>query len=313
MDPISLALMGGTMLSSVFGGMAANDAAQTNANISLMNYYEQQVANQRARQEAARQQSEAKLGTTDAAGNRTYFVPGVGWVTDLSDTQQEIQNASEDEMLRQLSQGARDERVQERANDRRNREDTAATEADREFRAARRPDEGQLRQLFLARGAETRNRSADRAGDRLARQNIRAGGRNAASLIQGARATADADAARRAGVDAELAARGTADQEFNNERSQANSLYDYFRKMSTSGTGNSQVFQPSGPAARSTGVADQGAINAAGRVAGMDYQAPNFALSGTLNNIVNAGGAFYDRHNSQQFQQDMLDAFGRVG
>lgn len=313
MDPISLALMAGSMGSSIFGGMAAADAQELNNQISLLNYYETQEANRRARNEAARQQREGRLGATDAAGNRTRFIPGVGWVTDLSNTQQQIQDASEQEQLRQLSQGARDERVQERSNARRNREDTAATEADREFRAERRPDEGALRQLYLARGAETRNRAADRAGNAVARAAVRGGGTNAASLVQGARAASDAEAARQAGVQAELLARTNADQEFESGRSNANSLYDYFRRMSTSGTGNAPVFQPMGPARTSTGVADQGAINAAGRAAQLDYQQPQDAMAHTLNNIVTAGQAFYDRQMSQDYNQAMLDAFGRVG
>lgn len=313
MDPISLALMGTAAAGSIMNGMAANDAAQLNNQISMLNYYEQQAANQRARQEARRQQMDAQLGSTDAAGNRTYFIPGVGWVTDLSEDQQAIQDASEEEMKRQLSQGARDERVQERANVRRNREDTQATEAERELRATRRPDEGALRQLLLARGQTERNRSADRAGNAVARQAIRGGGTNAASLVQGARAASDADSARQAGVDAALAARSAVGQEFNNDRQAASGMLDYFRKMSTSGTGNSQVFQPSGPQIRSSGVADQGAINAAGRGAGFDYQSPNFALGSTIGDVGQALGGYYDRQQSQQYNQAMLDAFGRVG
>lgn len=313
MDPISLGLMGTSMLSSVFGGFAANDAANLNNQISLLNYYEQQAANQRARQEAVRQRSDAQLGQTDAAGNRTYFIPGVGWVTDLSEDQQLLQDMSEEEMLRQLRQGARDEKVQERAVTRRGREDTSATEADREFRSARRDDVGSLRELLLARGAESRNAVADRAGNAVSRQNIRTGGRNAAELMQGARATSDADSARRAGMDAELMARAEVDRGFNQQRSGANALYDYFRKMSTSGTGNAPVFQPQGPAQMSTALADQGAMNAAGRSAQFDYQQPNFALSGTIADLGAAAGGYYDRQQSQKYNQAMLDAFGRTG
>lgn len=313
MDPISLALLGISGVSSIFGGIAANDAAELNNQINLLNYYEQQAANQRARQEARRQQSEGKLGQTDAAGNRTYFIPGVGWVTDLTETQGQIQAGSEQEMLRQIAQGERDEVVQERAAGRRGREDTEATEAERVYRMARRPDEGALRQLFLARGAEERNRSADRAGNAVARQNIRAGGRNAAELVQGARAASDAEAARRAGVEAELMAEGEADRRYAADRDPAMALYDYFRKMSTSGTGPGGVFQPQGPQRTATGVADQGAINAAGRGAAMDYESPNFALASTLADLGAAGGGFYDRMQSQKYNQAMLDAFGRVG
>jgi hypothetical protein len=83
--------------------------------------------------------------------------------------------------------------------------------------------------------------------------------------------------------------------------------------MSTSGTGNAPVFQPTGPAQTRTAVADQGAINAAGRSAQFDYQQPQDAFAHTLNNLVTAGQGFYDRQMSQDYNQAMLDAFGRVG
>ena len=313
MDPITLALLGGSMASSIFGGMASNDAAELNNQISLLNYYDQQAANQRQRQEAVQQRSDARLGQTDAAGNRTYFIPGVGWVTDLSEDQQQIQDMSEEEQIRQLSQGARDEQVQERAVSRRGREDTGATEADRDFRAQRREDPGALRQLLLARGQTERNAQADRAGDASARAAIRGGGTNVAAVKQGARAEADADSARRAGVDAQLQSRDEVERRFGGRRDDAAGLYDYFRKMSTSGTGNSQIFQPQGPQRSSTGLADQLAGNAAGQTAQFDYQQPNYALAGTISDMTQAGGAFYDRNNSQKYNQAMLDAFGRVG
>lgn len=288
MDPITLAMLGTTGISSIMGGIEANRNAQTNADISLMNYYQQEAANQRGRQEAGRQQREAKLGTTDAAGNRTYFMPGVGWVTDLSDDQQAIQSASEDEQLRQLRQGERDEVVQERAAGRRGREDISADEAERQYRQARRPDEGALRQLLLARGGEARNQSADRAGEMAARAATRRGGTNAAMLTQGARAASDATSARQAGIDAQLMAGQEADRQFAQDRDSANSLYDYFRKMSTSGTGSAPVFQPQGPQRTSTAMADQLAGNAAGRTAAMDYQSPNYATASTIGDISSA-------------------------
>lgn len=313
MDPISLAMFGTSALSSILGGNASREATQLNNQISLLNYYEQVAANQRARQEGRRQQAEAKLGTTDAYGNRTYFIPGVGWVTDLDETQQQIQDASEQEQLRQLSQGARDEVVQERAATRRGDEDILATEADREFRQARRDDPGALRQLFLALGAQQRNQQADRAGNLVARAATRGGGTNAAEVRQGARATSDADSARQAGIQAELMAQQEADRRYDKTRGGANALYDYFRKMSTSGTGSAPVFQPQGPASRSTANADQQLMLAMGRTPQFDYQQPDYSTASTLSDITNAFGGYYDRQNSQKYNQAMLDAFGRMG
>ena len=304
---------GASGIASLLAGAQGNQTAEMNNYISLLNYYAQQEANNRARQTAARLQAEAKLGQTDAAGNRTHFIPGVGWVTDLTDTQQSIQNASEQEQLRQLAQGDRDEQVQTRAVDRRNREDTSASEAERLFRQARRPDEQGLRQLFLARGAEERNRSADRAGNALARQNIRAGGRNASELLQGARAASDAESARTAGVQAQMFAGQEADRQFAQQRDTGNQLYDYFRKMSTSGTGSAPVFQPQGPQRTSTALAEQGMMNSAGRFAEMDYQQPNYAWANALSNVGDAFGSGFDRASQSQRELQLLKAFGNLG
>ena len=43
-----------------------------------------------------------KLGTTDAQGNRTYFKPGVGWVTELAEGQRELSDLYSAEELAQL-------------------------------------------------------------------------------------------------------------------------------------------------------------------------------------------------------------------
>lgn len=299
--------------SALYGGIQANNTANKNRDISLLNYYQQEDAKNRAASEAARQRSESQLGSTDAAGNRTYFVPGKGWVTDLSQDQGYIQEASEDEMLRQLIQGgARNERVQGRANDRRNKEDTKATEADRELRSVRRGDEAGIRDLLLARGAETRNRSADRAGNTVARQNIRSGATNAAELLQGARAASDATSSRQAGIDAQLQARGIAQQEFDHERDSASKLYDYFRRASTSGTQAPTGVQPTGPQADIGGVqnANNALVNVLARSPQLDYQQPNYAASDTLSGI---GSILSGYQGSKQGANENANIIGRWG
>jgi hypothetical protein len=311
MDPITLAIMAGTGISSVMGGISANNANKQNAQIAMLNYFEQQQARMRAEMEARRQQSEAKLGTTDASGNRTYFVPGRGWVTDLTDDQQAIQEASEAEMLRQLREEAgRNEKVSARAADRRDREDVLATEGERAFRAERRPDEDALRQLLLARGAEARNQSADRAGEMVARQNVRSGSRNAAELMQGARAASDATGARQAGIEAELMANDEADRRFDAGRNRGGQMYDYYRRMSTSGTAAPTPYQPQGPQGRSTGVADQGLINILGRPVERDYTNANFATSDTISDLTGMLGSYQQMRQNDALFNAIRDRYG---
>lgn len=311
MDPITLAIMAGTGISSVMGGMSANAANKQNAQIAMLNYYEQQQARMRAEVEARRQQGEAKLGTTDASGNRTYFVPGRGWVTDLTEDQQAIQEASEAEMLRQLQEEAgRNEKVSARSADRRDREDVLATEGERAFRAERRPDEDALRQLLLARGAEARNQSADRAGEVVARQNVRSGSRNAAELMQGARAASDATGARQAGIEAELMANDEADRRFDTGRNRGGQMYDYYRRMSTSGTAAPTPYQPQGPQARSSGAADQGLINIMGRPVERDYTNANFAMSDTISDLTGMLGSHQQMRQNDALFNAIRDRYG---
>lgn len=301
---VPLIMSGAALASSALGAMSAHEANQTNQQIGLLNYYEQVAARQRAEAEARRQQNEAKLGQTDAAGNRTYFVPGVGWVTDLAQDQQQIQDLSEQEMIRQLTEdAARNERVGARSNNRRNREDTLATEADRELRAARRPDQGALRQLLLARGAEARNRSADRAGEASARQAVRQGGHNAAAIRQGARAEADATGARQAGIEAELMARGMADQEFAQDRDSASQLYNYFRGLSTGGTAAPGTPQLRGPSPNTGQAANFGSqlIAATGQAPQQAFQNADMSMADFINDAgASVGGLMQFYQNSRQ-------------
>lgn len=312
MDPITLAIMGGTALSSVLGGFAANDANKQNAQIAMLNYMQQRQAQQRAEIEAQRQRSEQQLGTTDAAGNRTYFIPGVGWVTDLSADQEAIQQASEQEMLRQLrEEAARNEETSARADTRRGREDVLATEGERELRAARRPDEDALRQLFLARGAELRNRSADRAGNAVATQNIRSGRRNAAELVQGARAASDATSAREAGVEAAILANQEADRRYDKTRERSGTMYDYFRRMSTSGTAAPQPFMPQGPQRSSTGVQDQALLNIMSRAPQRDYTNANTALPDTIADLSGMLGSYQQMRQNDALFNMIRDRYGK--
>jgi hypothetical protein len=312
MDPISIAMLGGSVLSSVMGGRAANRTNKANQQIAMANLMEQRQARQGAEREARSQRRDQQLGSTDAAGNRTYFVPGQGWVTDLTQSQQTIQSASEAEQTRLLTtEAARNEQASARGNDRRNREDTFADETDRELRAARRPDEGQLRQLLLARGAETRNASADRAGENVARSAVRGGGTNNAQLLQGARAASDATSSRQAGIEAEMMARDMATREFAQDRDGATQMLDYFRKMSTGGTAAPRPVQPQGPAQMSTGVQDQGLLNLLSRTPPQQqFVQPNNAVAGTISDISSAFGAFNDRQRSDKMYDAVLSRMG---
>lgn len=312
MDPISLAILGTTGLSSIIGGIGANNANKRNNDIALMNYYQQQNANRRAGAEARGQQLDAKLGATDATGSRTYFDPDQGWITDLSQPQQDATNASLQAMIRQLTEGdARAEQVDARAVGRRNREDVLASGAEDEYTRAQRPDTEALRQLFLARGAQTRNESADRAGAATGMRALRAGGGfDAAELTRRARAQSDQEAAQQQGIEAQLMADDESDRRYNNERDNAARMYDFFRRSSTSGTAAPSGYMPAGPQQQSTGVANQGLINALARAPQQEYVAPNQAFAGTINDLSTGLLGFMNRRDNAATRDAILSRVG---
>lgn len=303
--------LGLTAASTGLGAMQAFNANQTNRDISLLNYYEQQAARADARAEADRQRREAQLGQTDAYGNRTYFVPGRGWVTELSDQQQTLQDLTEREQQRQLTTEAdRNARISDDAAKRRDREDVLASAAEDEYRRVERGSADDLRQLLIARGAETRNRAADRAGDAAARQSIRGGGTNVGAVVQGARAASDAASARQAGVDAALQARGMVEDEFDHDRDRATKLYDYFRRSSTTGATPVSGVQTTGPQKQSTAMSDQATLNILAGAPQLDYQSPDYSISDAIGGMGNALGSYYMDKQNKQMNDAIINRWG---
>lgn len=91
-----------TIGSSLLGMGAADEAAEKNWQINLLNYYQRENERFQTVQAANKRDNETKLGSTDSAGNRTHFVDGVGWVSDLSPESQQLQSLYQNEELQQF-------------------------------------------------------------------------------------------------------------------------------------------------------------------------------------------------------------------
>lgn len=310
MDPISAAIFGA---SSLFGGMQANRANKANERIAMLNYYEQRAARQRAEMEAMRQRSDAQLGTTDASGNRTRFVPGVGVVTELSPQQERLRALSEQEAIRQAGTGAeRNERVEARANRRRNEESGLADAAQADLRGARRRDLREVMQQRMLAGQQARNEQADRSGEMVSAMLNRTGASNdAAALRASGRATADAEAAAAAAANSAFAADDIVEQDFARQRDAASSMYDYFRRMSTSGTAAPTPYMPQGPEARSTGLQDQALLNIMARAPQQMFTQPNLALSDTASDLATLFMSRNAANRNSQMDESILNRQGR--
>lgn len=116
--PILAALISGgtTLAGGLLGAGAESDAANLNYQLGLLNYYQREQERRDAINEAKRQRQDAYLGATDAQGNRTYFIPGKGWVTDLTPESEALQDAFQAEEMRIIGQDLPAKRQQMFAN-----------------------------------------------------------------------------------------------------------------------------------------------------------------------------------------------------
>ena len=118
----------GSLAGAGAGIMGANNAAKASKqanNLAMMQFLEQ-------RRQAELAQRQAEEGSTDSRGNRTRYIPGVGFVTELTEPSRRIQTASDVEELQ------------------RNTVDAASSRAIREMAARRQAREAGLADATLA-------------------------------------------------------------------------------------------------------------------------------------------------------------------
>ncbi len=86
-------------IAGIFQGNAQARAARASNNIAMRNYLlQREIANE--------QREMARAGSIDARGNRTEFIPGVGWVTRTSDATRGLIGASDAEERARLTSDA---------------------------------------------------------------------------------------------------------------------------------------------------------------------------------------------------------------
>lgn len=98
MDPITLALMGGSALSNIVGGVSATNTARQNLMQTALNNYNQDRYSQ--------------AGATDEYGNTNNYDKALNqWITKLSPTQQRLADAGQSEQLQSLLHDAPQNRI----------------------------------------------------------------------------------------------------------------------------------------------------------------------------------------------------------
>lgn len=308
MEPFSIfaALLGGagSLASGIMGANAADDAAQMNWQINLLNYYARERERRERMQFAREGRRDQKLGAVDADGNRTRFVEGQGWVSTRSPEQQQLADAQYDEQMNVLTRDLPQRRRYLDRNEQRSLEDENQADALREmFRTLQPESEEDLRGMLY--GAATRG-MADAFDDQtetLMRGANRTGASNIDQILRGvneSRAKAFGDAA----MDARLRARGVTQQEFDQRRSNLANLYNMF---ATRASAMPEVsYRPqnvdSGAAspalmnafAQRTLSANENLAKAAGQRGGtLDYIQPNYGWANAVGGGASALGSMF--------------------
>lgn len=226
---LAVAMLASTAASVGGGIMAGNKAdkqAGMNNRIASDNQFQSGVDREASILSAMRRDMEDKLGSTDAMGNRTKWVPGRGWVTEASEAVQGNIDAGLREQYQQLTHDAsrnraNADRVSDNARDSSMMFDTFMRELSQT--AGTRIDPNQRFMQNLADQTTGFNQGFDDAQEAYATQALRTGS------ATGANAMADFAKQRGEGLagihaNARTGARTDTRAEFDSDRGRASSL-----------------------------------------------------------------------------------------
>jgi hypothetical protein len=279
---------------------ASEAAARTNLIINMMNFQLRERERKDRIQQAEQNRSDTHLGARDADGNRTQFIEGVGWVTELSAQNKRIREMQQKEQSTVLGQDLPAKRAQMFANlDRQRTENFMAQGLLNEFRNIQQEDPSAWKNRLY--GAATRgiNEAFDAQGNQAMRKAIRTGASNTGEILASLGA-AHADMLQKASQDAELKAPEMAEAQFNQRRAGAAQLYNMFAERA--GRMPEVSYQPTNPSgqtnsilsqfAQEAGVSGRDLAAAFGQRGGvMDYVQPDYGQANALASTGQAVGS----------------------
>jgi len=219
---------GGSIASGLLGAQASADAANTNWATNLLNYYQREREREERIRESQVNKREQKQGFTDAEGNRTQFIDGLGWVSQRSKKSQELADLQRREQLDVLTKDLPMRRRSMVRNESRSREDENMADILRaDMRDLRRTDDAELQSMLYNIATNNINESFDNATESAVTQAARTGNSNTGKIVadlnsQRAKTMADA------GMESFLRARGQGQQEFEGKRGALANLYNMF-------------------------------------------------------------------------------------
>lgn len=305
----------GGIASSIMGANAQNAsaaynyaAAQRNAEAADRERFMQMLM-------ADRQYRQQTAPTTNARGDRTEYIPGLGWITTPSDASRGLIEASDAEQRRRLVEDpARMRRGQEENERNRLQEGNQADAFLQQLQNPDTIDRSALRDILYSRAVAGGNEGFDRAQEQASTSAARRGLPTAdiVSQIAGQRA----DMRAQAGMDSELQARSAVETLQNQDQQNNANLYNLFATRAAN-TDNVS-FQPTnisnelsaGLGAQRGGASNAGlaAVSAAGRPGGRYQQIqPNFGNALAVGSSFDALGGMANQLYQQNQYQALID------
>lgn len=295
--------------SSILGGEAASDAANTNFAINMYNQQQEERARQDSKRFAEERIADQKLGSTDAFGNSTKFVEGQGWISQLSPQQQQLYNYFLSQELPE-----RQAQFQRAAELSRGDADMAQFIMD-QLQRVQRPDDNALAAQIYAQSARGIGEGAQDVAEAASRQGLRSGNANLGDILAklGGKTMQQRSDARE---DAFLKAKDYGDNKYDQERSKLAQLYGAFAGRadnplgvsydpSNISNGNSQLGMMLQQAAQGNA---QG-FNANAMTGGtFDYVTPDNGMANAIGGVGSSlEGMFTGLDGSRQRQQQRDD------
>lgn len=186
MFPLLGALIGagGSIAGGLIGAGAQEEANDMNWQINLLNYYQRQQERRDRLREAERTRADQRLGATDAFGNRTRFVEGKGWVTELSNQDKLIAALQRQEQQNVLEKDLPMRRAQLERNDQRQRTEEGVAEGLRErFRRDLGVDPEALKRVMITNASAAISREYDYLENEAMRKALRTGSSDSGRIL----------------------------------------------------------------------------------------------------------------------------------
>lgn len=189
-DPVTMMMLGqginagAGLLSGFLGKQSQDEANAYNYAVNAANLQRQDQAAFMQQLLAREYQQMAQAGSTNARGDRTEYIPGVGWVTTPSDATKQITSASDAEQRARLTSDSVMRRRGMQDNESRRLEEGQV--ADTFLSALRQPADysvQSLRDELLNRITTDTNAAYDRTADRMSTQALRSGASNAGDIM----------------------------------------------------------------------------------------------------------------------------------